>query len=124
MRTRLTCIAAFTALTLASCASATPTHDLTLSEFAIRSRVPHIAATTSSLTVSNVGEFGHTVVIADAAGHVLQASGVVAPGAETEIPVDLPPGQYEVTCRLVIETPTGLIDHYEEGMHTRIVIDR
>lgn len=73
------------------------------------------------LSVSNSGEFGHTIVITDESGHVVAASDVIAPGEEQDFAVELGEGLFEISCRIVVETNGGeIVDHYEEGMVTQV----
>lgn len=77
----------------------------------------------SSFEVANVGEFNHTLVVTDSAGKVIAATDLVPPGSETNLEVDLPPGLYTVSCRIVAEDDDGnLIDHYELGMYRNVVV--
>jgi uncharacterized cupredoxin-like copper-binding protein len=74
--------------------------------------------------ISNVGEFGHTFVVTNADGKVLGATDVLPPGAEVGLTLDLVPGQYQVSCRLVTQDGDGnLIDHYEVGMYQNIRVE-
>lgn len=79
---------------------------------------------TTTLEISNVGEFNHTLVVTDSDGNVLAATDVVAPGADTNLSVDLQPGAYQVSCRLVGQNGDGnIIDHYEIGMFSQLNVD-
>jgi hypothetical protein len=78
----------------------------------------------TTLEISNVGEFNHTLVVTDADGNVLAATDVVAPGTDTSLSVDLQPGAYQVSCRLVGQDGDGnIIDHYEIGMFGQLEVD-
>ncbi len=78
----------------------------------------------SSLTVSNSGEFPHTLVIADEDGTVIAATDLVQPGQTVELEVELSEGTFQFTCRIVAQTPDGeLVDHFEEGMAETVVVD-
>jgi uncharacterized cupredoxin-like copper-binding protein len=80
---------------------------------------------TTTLEISNVGEFNHTLVVTDSEGNVLAATDVVAPGTDTNLSVDLQPGAYQVSCRLVGQDGDGnIIDHYENGMFGQLVVER
>ncbi len=80
---------------------------------------------TKSFSIANVGEFGHTLVVADSEGRVVAATDLVAAGADARLDVDLEAGTYSVTCRIVTEDQEGnLIDHYELGMHRTVIVDR
>jgi methionine-rich copper-binding protein CopC len=79
---------------------------------------------TTTLEISNVGEFNHTLVVTDPDGNVLAATDVVAPGTDTNLSVDLPPGAYQVSCRLVGQDGDGnIIDHYEIGMFSQLEVE-
>ena len=98
--------------------------DLTLSEFSIESAASTIDSGVVKLDVVNTGEFGHTVVVADSTGRVVSASPLIQSGERTTLELDLEPGLYEFTCRIVFQSEDGtVVDHYEEGMHTRIDVE-
>lgn len=79
----------------------------------------------NDVVVRNDGEFGHTVVFAQADGTVVGASPSVPPGGEIVFPVRLEAGvEYEVSCRIVVGIgERQIVDHYEEGMLTSIVVE-
>jgi uncharacterized cupredoxin-like copper-binding protein len=80
---------------------------------------------TTTLEISNVGEFNHTLVVTDNEGNVLAATDVVAPGTDATLSVDLQPGAYQVSCRLVGQDGDGnIIDHYENGMFSQLEVER
>lgn len=69
------------------------------------------------LTISNSGEFPHTLVIAESDGTVIAATDLIQPGQTVELDVELEPGEYQFSCRIVGQKPDGtIVDHYEEGM--------
>lgn len=75
------------------------------------------------VAVHNEGEFAHTLVVADADGTVVVATDVIGPGEMAEVGLDLAPGEYEFSCRIVVETGEGhIVDHYGEGMVQRVVV--
>lgn len=75
------------------------------------------------LQISNIGEFNHTMLVTDAAGNVVAATGVLAPGTSTVLGVDLRGGSYQVSCRLVGQDSEGkIIDHYELGMFKQLEV--
>ena len=77
----------------------------------------------NSVTVTNDDQFGHTLVTSDDTGRVIEATNVIAAGEQLSLTVNLPPGAYELSCRIVVQTADGtLVDHYEEGMVTTINI--
>jgi uncharacterized cupredoxin-like copper-binding protein len=94
-----------------------------LEEFSIGLTESAWAAGPISLDVDNRGEFSHTVVVTSETGTVIETSPVLAPGDSASIELDLEPGTYHLTCRIVAETPDGdLVDHYEHGMHAAVVV--
>jgi len=97
--------------------------DIEVYEFAIEPSITHFDAGTVDLNVENAGEYGHTLVITDAGGHVLSAGDVIAPGKTSQVSIDLPPGHYSFTCRIVAQDDEGnVIDHYEQGMSADVVV--
>ena len=91
-----------------------PAFDLT--EFEVGGpEILHAGPTT--VTVTNSGEFPHTLVIAKATGSVVAATEMIRPGETAAIEVDLESGTYQFSCRIVGEKPDGtIVDHFEEGM--------
>ena len=76
-----------------------------------------IEAGSSTLVASNSGEFAHTIVITGQEGGVIAATQLIQPGETVDLAVDLAPGRYQITCRIVAQTDDGrLVDHYEAGM--------
>ena len=93
-----------------------------LGEFSVEASGSFTAGS-NSITVANAGEFGHTLVVADESGRVVDASPLVAPGEAITFDVELAPGTYDFTCRIVVQTGDGrLVDHYAEGMETTVVV--
>lgn len=77
----------------------------------------------NEFSITNTGEFGHTLVIANQSGNVLDATDVIGPNESLDFSVDLPPGLYEFSCRIVAQIGDGtLVDHYQEGMHTQVEV--
>jgi hypothetical protein len=76
-----------------------------------------------TVMVDNGGEFPHTLVITDETGTVVAATSLIPAGESTNLALDLDPGTYSVTCRIVAQTPDGdIVDHFEAGMHTTLHI--
>lgn len=95
-----------------------------LDEFSIETAAESWRAGAVSLTVDNVGERVHTLVISDADGHVVATTDIVEPNETLEFDVELEGGSYQLTCRIVVEGGNGQIfDHFEQGMHTTIDVD-
>lgn len=75
------------------------------------------------VTVANVGEFPHTLVVTDETGQVVSASDLILPGEGVRTTLDLEAGEYRFTCRIVSELPDGsLLDHFEAGMDAGVVV--
>ncbi len=112
-------------LLLGACRSATPAQGaptVDLTEFSIMA-LGTFDAGPNAITIHNDGQFGHTLVIADKDGTVIDVTGVIAPGESSVYSVNLNPGTYELSCRIVIQTGEGqLIDHYQEGMLTAVEV--
>ena len=74
-----------------------------------------------TVTVNNGGQFPHTLLVTDETGTVVAATPLIQPGGKTSLTLDLDPGTYSVTCRIVAQTPDGdIVDHFEAGMHTTL----
>lgn len=88
---------------------------------------PSTLATSGDTTIHavNVGEYSHTLVVTDDHGEVLAATGLVLSGTDATLEVDLAPGTYVFSCRIVAEDGDGnLVDHYEQGMHRTVTVSR
>lgn len=110
------------AFVIAGCSSASTEGSFALTEFSIDGPTA-IAAGVDSVDVSNVGEFPHTLVVTDSSGEVILATQLIQAGETTTVDVDLAPGTYSFTCRIVTQTEEGnVVDHFEEGMHTTVTI--
>ena len=80
-----------------------------------------LQAGTVELLVGNYGEFSHTLVVSNASGTVIGATDLIGPEAEEILTVDLPPGSYTFTCRIVKRLDDGtIVDHYQLGMTASI----
>ena len=96
---------------------------VTLSEFEIDAPGVLTAGSTT-LSVVNDGEFPHSLVVSEADGTVVTSSPVLQPGTTTELDFTLGPGEYEFTCRIVVDVlDVGLVDHYAEGMDTAVTVE-
>ncbi|MDX1689393.1 MAG: hypothetical protein R3290_00080 [Acidimicrobiia bacterium] len=110
-------------LLMAGCSDAAPSSEATveLREFAVDVSASSWRSEGTTVSVRNTGEFGHTLLVTSAAGDVVGSVDLLAPGASTTLSLDLPPGAYELTCRIVVGLPDGTtVDHYEAGMSTGI----
>ncbi len=84
----------------------------------------HITTGTDAITIHNTGEYNHTLIITNDSGEVIAATGLVAPGTDVVLPVDLGLGIYTFSCRIVAADDEGnLIDHYERGMYRTVSVD-
>lgn len=122
MRLRLALLALLVA---AGCGSRLPVSSASveLYEVGITPSSDTFAAGEVSLAVTNTGEFGHTLVVTTQMGEVIAATDVVPGGESAELAVDLAPGTYEFTCRIVSQLDDGtLLDHYQAGMHTTVTV--
>lgn len=81
------------------------------------------AAGEISLALTNTGRFPHTLVVTTDSGHVVTATDLIASGESIDLVVDLEPGTYHFTCRIVAQLDDGsLLDHYEAGMSTSVTV--
>lgn len=109
-------------LLIAACTPATSGGTVVLSEFAL-SLPGSVAAGLVTLDVTNRGEFGHTVLVTDESGAVVGSTDVIGSGDGATLQLELPPGNYQVSCRIVVETPDGeIVDHYERGMFASLTV--
>lgn len=69
------------------------------------------------LDIENTGQYGHTLVVTTDAGAVVAATGLIAAGDATTLEVELSPGGYQFSCRIVATGGDGaLLDHHQLGM--------
>jgi hypothetical protein len=110
------------ALALAACQGPLGSSaEIALDEFEIKPSISRFEAGNVTLDVINQGEFGHTLVITDAEGHVLSAGGVIDSGQTSQVSIDLAEGDYFFTCRIVAQDDEGnVIDHYEQWMSAEV----
>lgn len=120
---RLAVVAMAMALLVPACSHAAVSQDhVSLQEYSIQTGNSHWSAGQVEIQVDNKGEFSHTLVVTAEDGTVVAASAVLPPGQDSTLDLDLPPGKYQLTCRIVVQTDAGLIDHYERGMHTTVEV--
>jgi len=112
------------ALAIVSCQGATGSSaEIGLTEFEIHPSLSSFEAGSVALELANEGEYGHTLVITDAGGHVLSAGDVIEAGESSTMSIDLVPGDYYFTCRIVAQDDEGnVIDHYEMGMSAEVTV--
>ena len=97
--------------------------EVELAEFYVTSEHDTLKAGTVELTVENYGEFTHTLVVSDATGAVIAATDLIEPDAETVLTIDVEPGAYTFTCRIVKGLDDGtVVDHYERGMVSTVEV--
>lgn len=117
---RLFCVLAL--LATACTPAATEGGQVTLAEFSIdtpqRFRSGDVA-----LEIVNQGDFGHTLVVSTTDGTVVGSTDVLGPGDGGVLDLELEPGDYVFSCRIVVETPDGqIVDHYASGMAANVVV--
>ncbi len=94
-----------------------------LEEFRITVGSDTVTAGPTTWTVRNDGDDYHTLVVEDATGDSLAAVGPLAPGQAATLTVDLQPGRYYLTCRLVETEDDGTVeDHLDEGMLASVTV--
>ena len=105
-------------LSLVGCSGTGATTDgFLLREYAIDVPPARFEAGSVPLHIVNGGEFAHTMVVTGEDGRAIGATGTIAPGAAADLILDLAPGTYQVSCRIVVQLPDGrILDHYEAGM--------
>lgn len=75
-----------------------------------------------TLAITNAGEFSHTLVVTDDFGEVIAATGLVNPGEQATLVMDLAPGSYQFSCRIVSSFEGQVFDHYQMGMMARVEV--
>lgn len=117
MRTRV--IVVLLGIALGACQSASMEATFELRDGSI-SGPSNLLSDVSSFNATNTGELPHTLVVTSNDGTVIAATDLVQPGETMELAVDLHPGMFQVSCRIVAQNDEGqLLDHYELGMrHT------
>lgn len=115
---------AITAVVIAACsATASGADHYQLGEFFITGPTT-LGHSTGAVSIENSGEFPHTLVVSTPDGAVVTATDLVMPGETATLNLDLDPGVYQFTCRIVgQDADGGLIDHYERGMHTTVSVE-
>lgn len=113
----LTLVTIAAALMLAACGAETVSSiEIALSEFEINTSSDHLAAGPVDLSITNDGEETHVLVIEGADGRIVGGHGPVASGETVELQVELSPGHYLLTCRIVEIEDGEMEDHAEIGM--------
>ena len=94
-----------------------------LDEFTIETSGESWKAGEIDLDVLNVGERTHTLIVTTVEGEVVASTGLIDPGTSHQMDVDLAPGKYQLTCRIVVEGGDGQIfDHFEQGMRETVTV--
>lgn len=110
-------------LVVACTTAAAAEHRYVLSEWAVEGP-GRVGAGPAAIEVENSGEWSHTLVVTTEAGEVVAASGLIDAASTKTLEVDLSPGAYIFSCRIVAEDDEGgLSDHYEQGMHRKVVVE-
>ncbi|MFP3914064.1 MAG: hypothetical protein ACLFWM_04255 [Actinomycetota bacterium] len=98
--------------------------EVTLSEFDIDTSAASFREGDVELDVVNSGSFGHTLVVTDSEGNVIDAGELIPPSGETSVELELGPGRYQLTCRIVGQDDEGnIVDHYQRGMAGTITVE-
>lgn len=96
---------------------------IVLDEYSIDVATPNLQTGPVPIMIENAGDFSHTLIVTRADGSAVTATETIAPGASVSLTVDLEPGKYQVSCRIVVQLPDGtIIDHYEAGMLASLTI--
>lgn len=120
--TRLTLVAGLLVALAACSGSAATESGFDLAEWQVAGP-EEMSADTDSVDVSNSGSLPHTLVVTDSSGNVMAATDLIGPGDSTEMTLDLDPGTYSFTCRIVAQDPEGeIVDHFEAGMNTTVSV--
>ncbi len=112
-------------LLAAACGTAAPTVSssaVVLTEGHIAVDSTHFASGGVTLAISNAGEFAHTLVVTDEGGAVLAATGLIGPGEQLTLAVELVPGSYQFSCRIVSSFEGQVFDHYQMGMVAQVEV--
>lgn len=119
---RISLVAGLLVALTACSGSAAPETGFDLAEWQIAGP-EEMSADSGSAVVSNSGSLPHTLVVTDPSGHVMAATDLIDPGDSTEIALDLDPGTYSFTCRIVAQdSEGGIVDHFEAGMNTTVSV--
>jgi hypothetical protein len=92
-----------------------------LKEFSVSPAEDYLRAGIVDLSISNSGDFPHTLVVSSSSGTVVAGTSLIPPGGASSLSIELEPGAYTFTCRIVGESSSGeIIDHYQRGMVARV----
>lgn len=114
---------AMAAIGMSGCAIDAATSGFDLTEFAVDGP-GSLSAETKAVQVSNHGQFPHTLVVTDHQGQVVANTDLLQPGESVSLELDVDPGTYQFTCRIVTEIEGGaIIDHFQEGMSATVDVN-
>ncbi len=117
MKKRLVLGVALVALASCGPSVATGLYQVQMTEFDLTTSNEAVLAGTVDIAVQNDGAMPHTLVIEDESGQVRAATDLIEAGSELLVTVELPPGRYQLTCRIVFRGEDGVLtDHFQEGM--------
>lgn len=120
---RVVAIAAAAVLALSGCTPVADGRSFELVEFEVDGPAT-LSTSTTSVDVTNSGQFPHTLVVTDTDGSVVAATSLIQPGETAGLELDLKPGAYSFTCRIVAQDSEGaIIDHFEAGMHATVSVE-
>lgn len=115
-------LASVLALIVACTAASTSSPGYELHEFAVDGP-SNLKAGSNSVLVDNTGEFPHTLVVARSDGTVVAATDLIQAGDSVQLDLDLEPGVYQFTCRIVSQRSDGqIVDHFQEGMSRAVSV--
>ena len=120
---RRTAISIAALFAIGACVNAAPVGDAAyeLKEFSIVGQ-EMLQSGTGAVQATNTGDYAHTLVVTTEMGEVIAATDLVQPGETVSLDLELEPGTYRFTCRIVAEADGVLVDHYEAGMNRVIEV--
>lgn len=110
---------------VACSASPVENSQVDLAEFSVTVDEELLQTGLVDLSIENYGQYPHTLVISTIEGSVLAATDLILAGEQRELQIDLAPGEYMFTCRIVnSDGEGGVIDHYQNGMSATVEVVR
>jgi hypothetical protein len=108
---------------VACSASPVENSQVDLAEFSVTVDEELLQTGVVDLSIENYGQYPHTLVISTIEGSVLAATDLILAGEQRELQIDLAPGVYMFTCRIVnSDGEGGVIDHYQNGMSATVEV--
>jgi hypothetical protein len=108
---------------VACSASPVENSQVDLAEFSVTVDEELLQTGLVDLSIENYGQYPHTLVISTIEGSVLAATDLILAGEQRELQIDLAPGEYMFTCRIVnSDGEGGVIDHYQNGMSATVEV--